>query len=918
MDDLFSEFITETQESLTEIDAGLIRLEENPNDKDLLGKIFRVMHTIKGTCGFLGLPRLEKVAHSAENLLDLFRSDKLAPNSSNITLIFKSIDRVRFLLGELENHGAEPQGDDSDLIQQLAAAASGEEVVVVVEAIPEPEPVATPTETIEEELSEADLESLFGSPTSAPTATIEAFIPAPKPEEKVEAKPEVKTVPAPVAASAPSPAPSAHADGEKKDNLASQTLRVNVETLENLMTMVSELVLTRNQLMQIAKTSEKTEFVTPLQRLNYVVSDLQEGIMKTRMQPVGNAWSKLPRIIRDIAEDMGKKIKLEMNGEETELDRQVLELIKDPLLHMVRNSADHGIEDPATRLQKGKPEAGTIVLNAYHEGGHILIEIQDDGKGLDIDRVRQKIVERGLATADKLEGMTDKQVMPYIFLPGFSTAEKVTSVSGRGVGMDVVKTNIEKIGGTIELDSLKDRGTKFTIKIPLTLAIISALIVEVNEQQFAIPQLGVQELVRVSPRNSLKIEVINKAPVLRLRERLLPIVNMRGILSRNGDVTGDEIPESCYIVVVSLGSDVFGVMVDRVFDTEEIVVKPVASVLKSIPLFSGNTILGNGDVIMILDIAGIARVAGNINASNGDARTSQREQELENRRLRDLERISFLVFKAGDETPKAVQLGLISRIEEFPRETIEFSDDSIVVQYRGQIMNLHTLGDFDRTRSSYITLVFSDDVSDSKIGLIVDQVVDINEDHLNIEKSTERPGFMGTNVINGRVTDILDVSHYLKANKNWFGMREGQEAFGSANGVHDKPNILIVDDSPFLTNMLKSLLMSSGYNVFSVENPVKALELNKRGATFDLILSDIEMPEMDGFAFVDEVKRNTSWKDIPVIALTSHNHPDDIKRGYELGFFRYVHKFDKADLFSALNDAMGSISAANTQTRMIK
>ena len=390
------------------------------------------------------------------------------------------------------------------------------------------------------------------------------------------------------------------------------------------MTLVSELVLTRNQLLQLARTQENNSFAVPLQRLSHITSDLQEGVMKTRMQPIGNAWNKLPRLVRDLSREMDKKIELIMLGADTELDRQVLELIKDPLTHMVRNSGDHGLESPAERRAAGKPETGHITLNAYHEGGHIIIEIADDGRGLPLDRIRAKVLKNGLATEAELAGMSETQLQRFIFRAGFSTAAVVTAVSGRGVGMDVVKTNIEKIGGTIDLKSVPGAGTTFTIKIPLTLAIVSALIVEAGGERFAIPQISVVELVRAQKEagrghneagSEIVIERINDTPVLRLRDRLLPLVNLNDLLAL-GESKNDD--TGAYIVVAQVGASSLGIIVDRVFDTEEIVVKPVAPILRHVTMFSGNTILGDGSVIMILDPNGIARGTG-IGAS-GDSK----------------------------------------------------------------------------------------------------------------------------------------------------------------------------------------------------------------------------------------------------------------------------------------------------------
>ena len=466
MDDLLADFLTETNEGLANLDAALLQLERNPTNGAVLSEIFRTVHTIKGTCGFLGLPRLEGVAHAAENVLGLWRDGTLPVTPGGITLILSAADRFKQIVAGLEATGSEPAGDDGPLKAALDAAASGE--------VPVTEPAA------------------------------EAAAPLPVAETQAELG----------AASANAP----------------QTIRVAVDVLEDLMVLVSELVLTRNQLMQLARAEENAAFAVPLQRLSQITSDLQDGVMKTRMQPIGNAWAKLPRLVRDLSHDLGKRIELEMRGAETELDRQVMELIKDPLTHMVRNSADHGLETPEQRRAAGKKETGRILLNAFHEGGHIVLQIGDDGRGLNTDRIKAKVVAQGLATEAELATMSEREIHRFIFRAGFSTAAEVTSVSGRGVGMDVVKTNIERIGGTVDLTSREHKGTTFSIKIPLTLAIAAALIVEAGGERFAIPQAGVLELVRVGSADGPKVERIKDSAVLRLRGQLLPLVSLKRLL----------------------------------------------------------------------------------------------------------------------------------------------------------------------------------------------------------------------------------------------------------------------------------------------------------------------------------------------------------------------------------------------------
>src|SRR5215813_2809712 len=548
MDELLRDFLTETHESIDVVDVELVRFEQEPNNAQILSRIFRLVHTIKGTCGFLNLPRLEALTHAAETLIGNFR-DGAPVTGESVSLILATIDRIKVQLDELERNQAEQAGDDRDLIEQLAQAAA---------QVSGAAPAAAPK--VEE-------------PKAAPAAAAAAATHDSTQDRAQDSKPARAKADA---------APRSSEEGAES-RVAHQSIRVHVDTLEQLMTMVSELVLTRNQLLEIVRRHEDSEFKSPLQRLSNVTAELQEGVMKTRMQPIGNAWQKLPRIVRDLSTELGKSIELEMYGAETELDRQVLDLIKDPLTHMVRNSADHGLEFPPQRLAAGKPERGTIRLSACHEGGHIIIEVSDDGRGLDVDRIRATAISNGLASEAEIAKMSEAQVQKFIFAPGFSTADKVTSVSGRGVGMDVVRANVDQIGGIIDVKSVSGRGTTFTIKIPLTLAIVSALIVEVAGDRFAIPQLSILELVRVRSNSEHRIERIKDAAVLRLRNKLLPLVHLKTLL-RIGEA--DVNAESGFIVVAQVGSQTFGIVVDRVFHTEEIVVKPMSGRLRDVAMFS--------------------------------------------------------------------------------------------------------------------------------------------------------------------------------------------------------------------------------------------------------------------------------------------------------------------------------------------
>jgi two-component system, chemotaxis family, sensor kinase CheA len=869
-DDLISDFLTETNESIADLDVALVKLERTPDDKDTLSLIFRLVHTIKGTCGFLGLPRLEHVAHAGENVLGKIRDGVLTATPDTVTLVLAGLDRIKLIVNGLAATGSEPTGDDSELICALDAAASGQA------------PMAPPVQAV---AADAEPE------------------PEPKPDEPLAQEPPT---PAPVVEAKPAPAQTAAEVAPGEPVVTNQTIRVTVDVLEDLMTLVSELVLTRNQLLQLSRTQENTGFTVPLQRLSHITSDLQEGVMKTRMQPIGIAWNKLPRLVRDLSREMDKKIELTMLGAETELDRQVLELIKDPLTHMVRNSGDHGLEGPAERRAAGKPESGRITLNAYHEGGHIIIEIADDGRGLPVDRIRAKVLANKLATEAELAGMSDAQLQRFIFRAGFSTAAVVTAVSGRGVGMDVVKSNIEKIGGTIDLKSVPGVGTTFTIKIPLTLAIVSALIVEAGNERFAIPQISVVELVRAQKAvgrghnqeagTDPIIERINNTPVLRLRDRLLPLVNLNDLLGL-GESQNDD--SGAYIVVAQVGASSLGIIVDKVFDTEEIVVKPVAPILRHVTMFSGNTILGDGSVIMILDPNGIARGTG-IGASGDSKAVSANSVD----QVHSSDRTAMLLFRAGGDQKLAVPLGLVARLEDIPREKIESSGGATVTQYRGKLMPLVPFtGVVDAEKPRQPVLVFND--GDRSMGLMVDEIVDVVEDRLNIELSAGRPGLLGTAVIAGHATDVIDTGYWLmQAWQDWFhGTHQPEEQ-------KKTQRVLLVEDSDFFRQLVTPILGAAGYRVTGSPSAADALRLRDAGAMFDVIVSDITMPDMDGLDFARAVRSSGPWTTLPLIALSARTEPNDVEAGREAGFTDYVAKFQRDALIASLRQCLAEPTAA--------
>ena len=885
MDDLISEFITETSESLAVLDLELVKLEKNPNDAAILGNIFRLVHTIKGTCGFLGLPRLEAVAHASENVLGKIRDKVIEVTPQAISLVLQSLDAIKVIMDHLGTQGTEPEGDDAPLIARLNrfAESNGQDDGTgdAASAVPASAPVsvAAPVASMTEEELDIILEHGVPAP-DAPAAV--AAMPVAQAEAAVPQQVRDQAIMHGLAAE-----PKEAATG---GGAANQSIRVSIDVLENLMQMVSELVLTRNQLMQIARTRGDKVFMSPLQQLSHITTELQEGIMKTRMQPIGNAWSKFPRLIRDLSMELGKKIELRMLGAETELDRQLLELIKDPLTHMVRNSCDHGLEMPQDRVNAGKPEMGTVTLSAYHEGGHIIIEISDDGRGININRVKEKAISNGLASAAELEGMTEQQICQFIFRAGFSTAEKVTSVSGRGVGMDVVRTNIEKIGGTIELSSVFGNGSKFHIKIPLTLAIVSVLIVETGGEQFAIPQINVLELVRTAHDSEHVIEAISNAPVLRLRDKLLPLISLSEVLGIHSEKNYMN-DEETFIVVCKVGNNDFGLIVDKIFDTEEIVVKPVSTLLKEIPVYSGNTILGDGSVIMILDPNGLAKATGDL---EGRAKL---EPEDKRRHANQGERLeSFLLFRAGKGAPKAVPLELVSRLEEIDTQSIEHSGDYPVVQYRGDLMRLVTLGgDYTITDTPIReVIVFSYD--NKTLGLVVEEILDIVEAPLSVKMVSKEEGYLGSMVIQGKTTDVVDVGHLLQ------DLIDKSEIQATADASAHELSILLVEDSMFFRNITAPFMSSMGFKVTSVGSAMEAIKLLDK-TTYNIIVTDIEMPDMNGFTFAEVCKSSSKSSHIPIIAFTSTINQQLLERARTIGMANFILKTDPEGLVKAIFSA---------------
>ncbi len=1272
MDDLLSEFLEETGEALEELDSSLVALERDPHNLEILEQIFRVVHTIKGTCGFLDLPRLESLSHATEDKLSLFREGKEPITSDGITLVLAALDGIKALLHQLGQTGQELAGHDRELIARLrvaagsvsdasvsailasdgddgepfereARAAAGVDVANEGDEIQTPESPESPespgaadpepafeadtdaeTEEAEEEnatglaeiwaaVSNRTLAEKSGateqrghrfpeseSPSSRAGSAPGPAGPEPEPWEKqhkhngtgrhgtgrdeagsqaagLESNPQSSpgTVrPGSGAAGAPvrarqaeqqapkqalkqsgrqsggevlEPHQEPHQDGgvsrpgsleltgvteepfaslsarlkaegmgmrtgnppraphhdshrdshqgphrdasagaaaqrssrnsarghhrtEYKQELphasasSSQTarrpsgfhtppeddtyppaapplsasgflaaaaasdlivveedgedadaykghpgnrhpdggwtglepqqklefhgaqtpgapgsagsLRVNAEVVENLMTAVSELVLTRNQLLQLQRTEQNASFAPTLQRLNHITSELQENVIKTRMQPIGQAWSKLPRLVRDLARDLGKRIDLSLQGDDTELDRQLIEYMRDPLIHMVRNAADHGIEPPDVRYNAGKSDVGTIALRAFHEGGHIQIEVRDDGCGLDPDRIRQKLVAHRIVDPREARTLSDQRLFQYIFYPGFSTASSVTSVSGRGVGLDVVKKNIDKIGGSVEVHSEPGRGAVFIIKISLTLAIVSALIVRVGTEKFAIPQASITELVKSGTSRMQEISYIQGRPVLKLRESLLPLVSLHEILNEgeeggaqgsadsagpgnsagpdagentgrtaaflfgpsgaaeqklSGELASSEIAsqsasqmtsqitsraasveaqpqspnkairfgpqslEESFIVVTQIGRNRLGLMVNRVYDTEEIVVKPLSAALRHLSIFGGNTILGDGTVILILDPVGLAEYVGEGHLSQ------MLDHEGAGGQSSEKPKMSLLLFRAGGKVQKAVPLGVIARLEKIDFASVKYPHTVPMVQYRDGLMPLINVeGAFDMPpEGHHSVLVFSDGARN--MGLVVDEILDVVENILDIHLATESQGILGSTLIRDEVTDILDAQYYwhLVFSEHMPSIRDARVPKARAR------RILFLEQDQFFRDMLLPFLSAADYRVDWVESVSQAQRLCTGGARFDFILCDTDIGYEALHAFVSGVRRRYPSQeddDTTVIGLLSTAEMGHVEDAYLSDFSDFISKRDRTALLKVLRE----------------
>lgn len=781
------EFLIECAEGLVHLDQEIVQLEQSPDDKALVASVFRTFHTIKGTCGFFGFMTLSAITHVAENILDQVRSDQRPLNATLTGLLLESVDAIKAIINSIETTATEGPLDYADLRARLEFALHD---MALIAAAPLPETTLPCT----------------------PTSTTDTVVVAP----------------------VPPPAPAAE-DTEAHNRAAcvDTTIRVDVGLLDKLMNLVGELVLSRNQLLQ-GTSQQDTSLLRTVQRLNVITSELQEGVLKTRMQPIGVVWNKLPRVIRDLATECGKKIHLEMQGAETELDKTIIEAIKDPLTHVVRNACDHGVETPEARLAAGKPAVGEVLLRAFHEGGHVHIEITDDGRGLDPEKLKLRALAKGLIRQDQAEQMDEREAIQLVFLPGFSTAEQVTSISGRGVGMDVVKTNIEKIGGIVDIANRTGmQGSTVRIKIPLTLAIIPGLIIHAQsageEHRFVIPQANLLELVRLEQdAGRTGIEYVHGTPVFRRRGQLLPLTYLNRVLC----LEGEEFPTTpvINIVVVQAEERPFGIVVDGIFDTQEIVVKALGRRLKGLTSYLGATIMGDGRVALILDIPGLARLSGM--ASQG--RDTRRLDNTTKKSGEDPQ--SFLVFSAGNYKRVAVPLALVSRLEQIESSRIEHASGRSVMHYRGQILPLLHLASLlngqhaseSMPDANAQLIVVGEGVRQT--GVIVDHIIDIVEESVTFRRRSEHTCLLGSAIVGGSITDILDVAAMLTMASD-------------STQVTEARTVLVIGEFASCTSMYRSFLEMSGIRVCEAHSFEQALVLAETCEPAAALLVSNNMPD---------------------------------------------------------------------------
>lgn len=785
--EIVQEFLIESNQNLSRVEQDILALEQRPGDPQILSSIFRSFHTVKGTCGFLGFEKLESITHQAENLLTELREGRQNFSPQMASLILETLDIVMQELSSIESTGAESDIERTSIILRLEAALT----------TAEPEDVLAP-----------------GKPAPA------------VPAAAIAAKPEHIEAPAAISAAEPAvaeaAAPAEPAAAAESAGISDPTIRIDIRLVDRLINLVGELVLVRNQMLQ-APAGDASHDKTTAHRLNQITTELQESVMRSRMQPVGTIWNKLPRLVRDTASQLKKEIRLESGGANTEMDRTILEAVKDPLTHILRNSCDHGLETPEVRTAAGKTAQGTVQLKAYHEGSQVVIEIEDDGRGIDPEKLRAKAVEKGVITPTVAATMSDREAIHLIFHAGFSTAEKVTNISGRGVGMDVVRKNIQSIGGQVEIDSRVGEGTKVRIRIPLTLAIIPGLVVTSGGHTFVIPQANLVELIRLQGERLSAMDTRQEGRMLRWRGGLIPVIDVNESLRLSNRERTDVIN----VAILEAEGETIGLILDRICATREIVVKPLGRQLKSMRWYAGATILGDGTVALILDVAGLAR------RENLSGHTVQKQMEAVDSAVE--RRQQFLIVSAGSYKRVAAPLGQVDRLEKLPAERVERVADCRAVQYRGELLRLVSLarvlgsgGDECLDAPSVNVIVIRE--GEKAIGLAVDAIVDVQDSVVEAPTPTAAEGLLATFVLNGHATELLDIPRVLAAaDPVW----NRSSRFRKPSGAP----VLVGADSRFDATSLASYLELGGTPVEAFSKPCDLLKRIEKGGYRSVVIA---------------------------------------------------------------------------------
>ncbi len=960
-DEILQGFIEESLEHLADIENDLLAIEEGGADidVDLVNKVFRAAHSIKGGAGFMGLTVIQNLAHAAENVLGLIRSEKLVPDPDIINVLLLASDELQQLIEDVEN------SNDVDITEHVNALnAIYEGGNAAKQSTAQPQESEQPAES-EEKAAEAEPEPKAEAQVQEPKTTPEPQAvdesktadSTPPPEPATTAPPQPEPVPEPVQRPEPKAAKKPAAKKAKSSaHKADTSIRVTVSLLDQLMNLAGELVLSRNQLLQTITSGDVRNAETVGQRIDLVTSELQEAIMLTRMQPIGNVFNKFPRVVRDLSKMLGKQMDLTIVGKDVELDKTIIEAINDPLTHLVRNSVDHGIETPDERARKGKNPKGLIVLKAYHEAGQVVIEISDDGKGLDGNMLAETAINKGLITPEQAKTMSEKERVNLILLPGFSTAKKITDVSGRGVGMDVVKTNLDQLGGSIEIESEVGKGTTISVKLPLTLAIIPCQIVVTGGERYAIPQVNLEELLRI-PASKVKerIERVGNAEVVRLRGNLLPLIRLSDVLDiprtyydpineevkpdrrenladrrskasplfrdqetalkdeqpnssvtfqREGNDRRQNPASALNIVVVSTGAMKYGLIVDRLQDSEEIVIKPLGRHLQQCKGYAGATIMGDGRIALILDVNNLSQMAG-LTSLDGTERANELAEAAKDAIIKAKDKQALLTFSSSPDEQFAVPLNQVERVEKIKITDIEDVGGRRVMQYRGGSLPLVSIDEVAMVqpladRDDLLVIVFN--LAGKDIGLLAIGPIDAIEVAADVDDMTlKQTGIMGSSIIDGHTTMLVDIFEIVQTiNPDWFADHALSETIEVEEG--EVPTILIVEDSNFFRNQVRGYMEEAGFNVLEGEDGVEALEvLEEHVDDITMVVTDIEMPNMDGFQLTEKIRQNAKFSHLPVIALTTLAGDEDVAKGKAVGIDEYHIKLDKERLMECVH-----------------